>query len=131
MERAIDAKSEHKFCVSRAKEAIFRKDQFRDWLTSRDLGLSEATNGAYGAQVTRARELGHATGPHSHEMTFQIIYVLKGWVKLWYEGEGEFTLSEGDFVYHPPTAIHDLRDYSEDVELLELFAPAHPKTVDV
>ena len=131
MTGSMESQSSHKFCISRAKEANFANDQFRDWLTARDLGLSEATNGAYGAQVTRAKELGHATGPHYHEMTFQIIYVLKGWVTLWYEGEGEFTLSKGDFVYHPPTATHDLRHYSEDVELLELFAPAHPKTVDV
>ncbi len=128
---ATDATSEHRFCISRAKGADFKEDQFRSWLTARDLGLSEATNGAYGAQVTRAKEPGHTTGPHYHGMTFQIVFVLKGWVKFWYEGEGEFTFGEGDFVYHPPTATHDLRDYSEDVELLEIFAPAHPETVNV
>jgi mannose-6-phosphate isomerase-like protein (cupin superfamily) len=121
--------SDHKFQVSLANDAEFTDDQFRDWLVSRDLGLAKATNGAYGAQITRARELGHSTGAHSHEMTFQIVYVLKGWAKFWYEGEGEFVFGEGDFVYHPPTAIHDLRDYSEDVELLEIYAPAHPKTI--
>jgi quercetin dioxygenase-like cupin family protein len=127
----IQSTSDHTFHVSSAKDAEFTDDQFRDWLISRDLGLAQATNGAYGGQITRARELGHSTGPHSHEMTFQIVYVLKGWVKFWYEGEGEFVLSEGDFVYHPPTAVHDLRDYSEDVELLEIYAPAHPRTIAV
>jgi quercetin dioxygenase-like cupin family protein len=131
MEGSIEIKGGPKFCLSRAKDAVFEDDQFRDWLSARDLGLSEATAGAFGGQVTRAKELGHATGAHYHEMTFQIVYVLKGWVTFWYEGEGEFTLGEGDFVYHPPTAVHDLRDYSEDVELLELYAPAHPKTIDV
>ena len=121
---------EGKFCISRAADAQFTDDKFRDWLVARDFGLGEATNGAFGGQVTRARELGHTTGAHWHPMTFQMVYVLKGWVKFWYEGEGEFTFNEGDFVYHPPKALHDLRDYSADVELLEIFSPAHPGTVD-
>ena len=123
--------ADHRFCVSLAQDSEFTDDQFRDWLVSRDLGLAEATNGAYGGQITRARELGHSTGPHRHEMTFQIVYVLKGWVKFWYEGEGEFVFHVGDFVYHPPAAAHDLRDYSEDVELLEIYAPAHPMTIEL
>jgi quercetin dioxygenase-like cupin family protein len=118
------------FCVSRASEAKFTDDQFRNWLISRDFGLGKATNGAFGGQITRARELGHTTGPHWHPMTFQMVYVLKGWVKFWYEGEGEFTFHEGDFVYHPPKAMHDLRDYSADVELLEIYSPANPGTME-
>jgi quercetin dioxygenase-like cupin family protein len=117
-----------KFCISRAADARFADDQFRTWLRARDFGLGAATNGAFGGQITRARELGHTTGPHWHKMTFQMVYVLKGWVKFWYEGEGEFVFKEGDFVYHPPQAVHDLRDYSADMELLEIFAPAHPGT---
>ena len=126
----MNSRIDHKFHISLAKDSEFTDDQFRDWLVSRDLGLDEATNGAYGGQITRAREVGHsAWTTFRHEMTFQIVYVLKGWVKFWYEGEGEFTFREGDFVYHPPTATHDLRDYSEDVELLEIYAPAHPATI--
>ncbi len=51
---------------------------FRDWLEVRNLGLAEATQGAYWAHVGRAKDLGCGTGPHYHEMDFQIIYVLKG-----------------------------------------------------
>ena len=47
-------------------------------------------------------------------MTFQMIYVLKGWVKFWYEREGELMLKAGDFVYHPPRAAHDLLEYRTD-----------------
>jgi uncharacterized cupin superfamily protein len=60
-----------------------------------------------------------------------MIYVLNGWVKFWYEDEGEFLLEKGDFVYHPPTAAHDLLDYSADVELLEVYSPSSPETIDV
>lgn len=121
---------ETKFCISRADEP-FTDDGFRDWLIKRDFGLAAATNGAYGGQVTRAREIGHTTGPHWHPMTFQLVYVLKGWVKFWYEGEGEYTFKAGDFVYHPPRAAHNLLDYSEDMELLEIFSPAEPGTMDL
>ena len=120
-----------KNCVYRATNATFENDQFRTWLSARDLGLATATNGAFGAQVTRAKELGHSTGKHYHEMTFQMIYVLNGGVKFWYEDEGEFLLEKGDFVYHPPTVAHDLLDYSADVELLEVYSPSSPKTIDV
>ncbi len=64
------ATSEHKFCISRAKDVVFGADQFRDWLTTRDLGLGEATAGAFGAQVTRARELGR-DGAGTIDLTFR------------------------------------------------------------
>lgn len=127
----MSANSDHSFHISRAKNAEFSEDQFRDWLISRDLGLAKATAGTFGGQITRAKELGHSTGRHFHSMTFQIVYVLKGWVKFWYEGQGEFVFNEGDFVYHPPAAAHDLKDYSEDMELLEIYAPAAPDTIDI
>jgi quercetin dioxygenase-like cupin family protein len=130
MSTLTEHQEDTKFCLSRA-DAPFEADPFRDWLTARDFGLVEATNGAYGGQITRAKELGRTTGPHWHPMTFQMIYVLKGWVKFWYEGEGEFTLKAGDFVYHPPQRAHDLLEYSEDIELLEIFAPGRPGTIDV
>ena len=81
-----------KFLVSRAKGARFEPmTGFRDWLSIRDLGLEDATHGEYRAFITRANEMGHATGAHYHEMDFQIIYVLKGWVKFHCAGEGEMT----------------------------------------
>ncbi|MFM0695697.1 cupin domain-containing protein [Paraburkholderia sp. SIMBA_055] len=107
------ASMDGKFCLCRA-DGPFEADPFRDWLIARDFGLVEATNGAYGGQITRAKELGRTTGPHWHPMTFQMIYVLKGWVKFWYEREGELMLKAGDFVYHPPRAAHDLLEYRTD-----------------
>jgi len=54
-----------------------------------------------------------------------------GWVKFWYEDEGEFLLEKDDFVYHPPAAAHDLLDYSAEVEWLEVHSPSSPETIDV
>ena len=121
-----------RFCLSRAKDGAFHPmTGFRDWLKIRDLGLAEATGGSYDAWVTRANDLGGSTGRHYHNYDFQIMFILKGWVKMYYEGEGEMVLEAGDFVYHPPRHVHDFMEYSEDIEIFELTSPADHHAVDV
>jgi mannose-6-phosphate isomerase-like protein (cupin superfamily) len=121
-----------RFCLSRAEDAHFEPMHgYRDWLKIRDLGLSEATDGAYDAWVARANDLGGSTGRHYHNYDFQIMYVIRGWVKMYYEGEGEFVLKAGDFVYHPPRRVHDFMEYSADIEIFELAAPADHSAIDV
>ena len=66
-----------KFCLSRAKDVTFEPlTGYRDWVKVCDLGLSEVTHGKYDAGVTRANELGGATGRHYHEYDLQIMFVL-------------------------------------------------------
>ena len=114
-----------KFCLTRAGEGDYRPmTGLRDWLKIRDLGLSEATGGQFDAWVTRAAEMGGSTGRHYHDYEFQIMYVTRGWVKMYYEGEGETILEAGDFVYHPKGHVHDFMEYSEDIEIFELASPA-------
>ncbi len=121
-----------KFLVTRANEGQFEPmTGYRDWLKINDLGLSEATNGQFDAWKTKAAELGGSTGRHYHNYDFQIMYVIKGWVKMYYEGEGEMILNEGDFVYHPKGHVHDFMEYSEDLELLEIASPANHHSIDV
>lgn len=121
-----------KFLATRKNEGVFEPmTGFRDWLKIKDLGLSGATNGKFDAWITKAAEMGGSTGRHYHNYDFQIMYVLKGWVKMYYEGEGEMILNEGDFVYHPKGHIHDFMEYSEDIELLEMASPAHHHSIDV
>lgn len=120
------------FCLSRAEDAHFEPMHgYRDWLKIRDLGLAAATRGQYDAWVTRANELGGSTGRHYHNYDFQIMYVIRGWVKMYYEGEGEFVLNAGDFVYHPPRRVHDFMEYSDDIEIFELVSPADHSAIDV
>ncbi len=59
------------------------------------------------------------------------MYMTKGWVKTYYEGEGEFILEAGDFVYHPSRHVHDFMDYSEDIEIFELASSANHHSIDV
>ena len=104
---------------------------YRDWLKIRDLGLSDATGGRFDAWVTRANEMGRSTGRHYHDYDVQIMYVTRGWVRMYYEGTGEVVLRAGDFAYHPPRLVHDFMDYSADIEIFELASPAHHHAVDV
>ncbi|HJP45417.1 MAG TPA: cupin domain-containing protein [Arenicellales bacterium] len=68
------------------------------------------------------------TGPHVHDLQFQMIYVLKGWIRFTYEGQGEFTFRAGDSCLQPADIIHDELACSDDVELIEFTSPAEFET---
>ena len=100
----------------------------------RDLGIEDATNGDYIAQVIRAngkRQEDEVQHWHLHECTFQLVYVLKGWARFEYEGEGVRTLRAGDCINQRPMIPHREIEYSDDYEVLEIVAPADFKTVIV
>ena len=126
--------NKQKFNVNIADEAIY-KDGLRDFLEYRDLGISEATNGDYRAHVLRVKkdckgdQEMHTTGFHKHLVNFQMYYVLNGWVKFIYEGEGERTFRKGDCVLAPAAIKHNELSCSDDFEALEILAPADHKTV--
>lgn len=100
----------------------------------RDLGIKDATKGDYIAQIIRAngkRQEDEVQHWHLHECTFQFVYVLKGWAKFEYEGEGVRTLRKGDCINQRPMVKHREIEYSDDYEVLEIVAPADFKTVIV
>ena len=68
---------------------------------------------------------------HYHDVEFQMVYVLKGWVKTYMEGQGETLMKEGSAWTQPPRIKHLIMDYSDDVELLEVILPAEFKTVEL
>ena len=96
------AGTDQTFNVSYAKDAEFKGDGPRAFFEYRDLGMGAATGGRYHAQVIRARESCAGTGAHTHDLDFQMVYVLKGWVRFDYEGQGEVRLGPGDSVLQPP-----------------------------
>jgi len=123
------------FSVSRAQDAVY-KTGLRSFMEYRDLGIEGATHGRFRAHVIRikadsagAHEL-HTTGLHQHQCAFQMFYVLKGWIKFVYEGQGEHTFHAGDCVLQPAAIVHNELDCSDDVEVLEIYSPAvHPTVV--
>lgn len=123
-------KTTQKFCASRANEAKWTQG-LRKFFEYRDLGVSAATHGEYNAHVIRVKqpvtEFPH-TGPHVHDLRFQMIYILKGWIRFTYEGQGEFTFEAGDSCLQPAGIVHDEIACSDDLELIEFTSPASFET---
>ena len=120
-----------KFSVSHLKEGDF-EGGLRSFFEYRDLGIRDATGGKVGAHVIRAAPGKHeAGGTHTHALQFQMVYVLKGWVKFWYEGQGEVLLEAGSCVHQPPGIVHREIEHSDDLELIEITSPAEFETVAV
>lgn len=113
-----------KFSHHEADKAEFRSDGLRSYFEYRDLGVKDATHGTYVAHVIRALKGDNATGQwHSHECTFQMYYVLNGWLTFEYEGQGIHTARKGDCVLQPVGIRHREIEHSADLELIEIVAP--------
>ena len=77
----------------------------RAFFEYRNLGIDTATNGAYAANVIRAVPGKYAEGDwHVHDLDFQMIYILQGWVIFEYEGQGEVTFRSGSAALQPPVS---------------------------
>jgi len=120
---------DNRFVVARLDGATFEGDGLRSFFAYRDLGMKAATDGRFGAHVIRAvRPCTDGTGRHRHSLEFQFVYVLRGEVTFWYDGQGEFTLRAGDSVNQPPGIVHELLRCSADCEMLEITLPAEFET---
>ncbi len=106
----------------------------RRYAQYRDLGIAAATSGLARAHVIRMIppcDPAEVSKRHYHDVDFQMIYVLKGWIKGEYEGAGEVTMYEGSAWLQPPRIKHTVLDYSDDCELLEIILPADFETVEL
>ncbi len=119
-----------RFSVSHANDAQWDRG-LRAFFEYRDLGIKEATAGRVVAHVIRAIPGVQAMPQrHHHEVEFQMVYVLKGWIRFDYEGVGEVTLSAGSCVHQPPGIRHTELGHSDDLELVEIVLPADFETVN-
>ncbi len=119
------------FVTSHARDARFERG-LRSFFEYRDLGIREATQGRVVAHVIRAAQGQDFSGqPHRHQVEFQLVYVLKGWIEFEYEGQGVVRLEAGSCVHQPPGIRHREIGHSEDIEMLEIVLPADFKTEEV
>ena len=119
------------FVASHAKDAVFTRG-LRAFFDYRDLGIQQATQGRVVAHVIRAVQGADFSGkPHLHETTFQMVYVLKGWIEFDYEGQGKVRLEAGSCAYQPPGLRHQELGHSADLEMLEVVLPADFPTKEV
>ena len=128
------ARPKQRIVISHLREEDFKTDGLRAYARYRDLGIAHATHGLAQAHVIRL------IGPcnpdevsklHFHDIEFQLVYVLKGWVKTYLEGPGETLMKQGSCWTQPSRIKHLIMDYSDDVELLEVILPAEFKTVEL
>lgn len=119
-----------RFVVSRAEGADYETDGLREEFAYRDLGVADATEGTVHAHIIKAKHLnGGHNGLHRHVVDWQFAMVLQGWVTFFYEEHGLIKYGPGDAVTVPGNTLHELRDYSEDLELLEVTIPAVYDTI--
>ena len=88
---------QQKFTVSHHREEDFDAG-LRTYSAYRDLGIAPATGGLVQAHVirmTKPFDEAEVAIPHYHDVQFQMIYVLKGWFKSEFEGEGVQTFRAG------------------------------------
>jgi mannose-6-phosphate isomerase-like protein (cupin superfamily) len=117
------------FTVAHADAGRFEGAGLRPFFEYRDLGIAAATQGRYGAHVIRAVPGMESPAQwHSHRLDFQMVYVTQGWVIFEYEGQGEQVLRAGSCVLQPPGIRHREVRHSDDLELLEITAPAQFET---
>lgn len=119
------------FVASHARDARFERG-LRSFFEYRDLGIEQATSGRVVAHVIRAAVgKDFSSQPHIHKTTFQLVYVLKGWIEFEYEGQGTVKLEAGSCVHQPPEIRHRELGHSEDLEMLEIVLPAAFETQEV
>ncbi len=96
----------------------------REYFEYRDLGILDATGGVFTAHVIRAVP-GKQPKPewHNHSTSFQMFFVLKGWVEFEYDDIGAVRMEVGSSVYQPPGVRHRGITHSDDLEVLEIVSP--------
>ncbi len=119
------------FVTAHAKDAVFERG-LRSFYEYRDLGIKAATEGRVDAHVIRAAAgTEFSSQPHRHHTSFQLVYILKGWIEFDYEGQGKVRLQAGSCVHQPPGIRHREVGHSEDIEMLEIVLPAGFETEEV
>jgi quercetin dioxygenase-like cupin family protein len=124
-------RAKQKFTVSHHREEDFDQG-LRTYAKYRDLGIAPATGGMVQAHVIRfipPFRPEEVSLPHYHDVDFQMVYVLKGWIKSEFEGQGAHTFHAGACWIQPPKIKHTVLGYSDDCEVLEIVLPADFETV--
>jgi len=123
----------HAFTVSHHRDEDFDTG-LRRYAAYRDLGMKAATGGMVQAHVIRfvpPCRPEEVSKRHYHDVDFQMVYVLKGWLKTELDGQGAHVMRAGSCWIQPPRIEHVVLDYSDDCEVLEIVLPAEFDTVEL
>jgi cupin domain len=128
------SRPKQRIAISHHRDEDFKADGLRAYAQYRDLGFADPTGGLAQAHVIRLIgpcDPAEVSKLHFHDVEFQMVYVLKGWVKTYMEGQGESLMKTGSAWIQPPRVKHLILDYSDDAELLEVILPAKFRTVEL
>ena len=119
--------------IDQAKGAKWIKEEHRPQFEYRFFGVEEATGRRYGSHVIRvAKGAKPPVRHHVHpDCEFLLVYILKGWVKFWYDGAGEKKLNAGDVHLLPAGIKHAVTGWSRDLEMLETTHPADYQSIEL
>ena len=126
-----NARPKQKFTFSHHRDEDFDTG-LRTYAKYRDLGIAQTTGGMVQAHVIKfvpPFKPEDVAIPHYHDVDFQMIYVLKGWIRSEFDGEGVHTFHAGSCWIQPPKIKHTVLGYSDDCEVLEIVLPADFDTV--
>src|SRR4051794_41566869 len=88
-----------KIVLSRLDGTDWTRKGLRPFLEYRDLGLAEATDGRIGGTIGRAIkkfEPGGGAPRHTHNTSFHLIFLMRGWFRTQFEGVGGGEVGPGD-----------------------------------
>jgi hypothetical protein len=119
-----------RFTFSHSATSSFESG-LRSYASYRDLGFAKATSGAAVAHVIRFHPpcTDEVRVWHTHDVEFQMVYVLKGWIITEMDGHTPEKMIAGSSWMQPPKIRHRVVDYSDDCEVLEVVLPANFETV--
>src|SRR4029077_13343962 len=95
---ASRVRRKQRVAISHHRDEDFKADGLRTYAMYRDLGIADATDGL--AQTHAIRLIGpcnpaEVSKLHFHDVEFQMVYVLKGWIKTYIDGQGETVMKQG------------------------------------
>ena len=119
--------------IDSAKDAEWVHEDIRPQFEYRHFGIEEATGRRYGSHIIRvAKGAKPPVRHHVHpDCEFLQVYVIKGWVKFWYDGVGEKKLKAGDVHLLPAGIKHAVTGWSKDLEMLETTHPADYQSIEL
>jgi quercetin dioxygenase-like cupin family protein len=101
-------------------------------MSYRDLVVDRLGGKLIASQIRIAEGGPVADYVHYHELEFQLIYCITGWVRVVYEDQGPaFVIRPGDAVLQPPKIRHRVLECAPGTEVVEIGSPAeHVTRVD-
>jgi len=119
---------EQRFCHHISKKALWNSWRI-DGFEYRDTGINEATNEIASVKVARALNTTAKPQLISHDADIMFAFIMQGEMELNANGHNPQFLKKGDACVIPPHLKHQISNFSDDLELLEVALPGNFETI--